>query len=185
MKIFAQTPRLLFREIIHDDADAFFEMDSDPEVHKYLGNEPVVDKEKIHEVINFIQQQYTENGIGRWAIIEKSTNAFVGWGGLKLVKVLTNNHIDYYDMGYRINRKYWLNGIASESAVASLAYGFEVLQLKEIFASAHVENAGSNKILLKCGMKFLETFYYDESILCNWYTIQKDDWMKKISINKS
>ena len=95
MKIFAQTSRLLFREIVKEDADAFYDMDSDPEVHKYLGNEPVVDKEKIHEVINFIQQQYIDNGIGRWAIVEKSTNEFLGWGGLKLVKETTNNHINY------------------------------------------------------------------------------------------
>lgn len=176
MKIFAQTPRLLFREIVHNDADAFFEMDSDPEVHKYLGNKPVVEKEKIYEVINFIQQQYIDNGIGRWAIVEKSTNEFVGWGGLKLVKEYTNNHINYYDMGYRLRRKFWNQGIASESAVASLSYGFEVLNLNEIFASAHVDNIGSNKILHKTGMKLIETFYYDTSTLCNWYEIKKSEW---------
>ncbi len=180
MKIFSQTPRLLFREIIHDDADAFFDMDSDPEVHKYLGNKPVADIDKIHEVIDFIQKQYTENGIGRWAIIEKSTNEFVGWGGLKLVKELTNNHVNFYDMGYRLRRKYWRQGIASESAIASLKYGFETLNLNEIFAAAHVDNDGSNKILLRSKMKFIETFYYDDSTFCNWYRISKEEWLHSI-----
>lgn len=121
MKIFTQTPRLLFREIVHADVDAFFDMDSDPEVHKYLGNKPAPDKEKMHEVISFIQQQYTENGIGRWAIIDKQSNEFAGWGGLKLVKDPTNNHINYYDRGYPLRRKYWRQGIATECAIASLS----------------------------------------------------------------
>ena len=43
-------------------------------------------------------------------------------------------------MGYRLRRKFWRQGIATESAIASLSYGFDVLNLKEIFAAAHVDN---------------------------------------------
>jgi len=56
MKIFTQTPRLLFREIVHNVVDAFYDMYSDHEVHKCLGNKPIPDKEKMHEVISFIQK---------------------------------------------------------------------------------------------------------------------------------
>ena len=106
MKVFAETERLILREILPIDVEGLWELDSDPEVHKYLGNNPVTDKEQIVEVINFIRQQYIDNGIGRWAIIDKKTNEFIGWTGLKFVTDTINNHQNYYDLGYRLIKKY-------------------------------------------------------------------------------
>lgn len=83
MKIYTETERLLLREILPTDVDAMFAMDSDSEVHKYLGNNPVKDKEQIRGVIEFIRGQYVEFGIGRRAIVDKKTNQFMGWAGLK------------------------------------------------------------------------------------------------------
>jgi len=83
MKIYTETERLLLREILPTDVDAMFAMDSDSEVHKYLGNNPVKDKEQIRGVIEFIRGQYVEFGIGRRAIVDKKTNQFIGWAGLK------------------------------------------------------------------------------------------------------
>lgn len=180
MKIFVETERLILREILPEDIDGMFELDSDKEVHQYLGNKPVVDKKKSLEIINFVRQQYEENSIGRWAIVEKSTNNFVGWAGLKLVKELTNNHIDYYDLGYRLIRKYWRQGFATESAIASLTYGFEKLKLEEIFAAAHLENIASNRILTKIGFQKSGTFTYD-SADHNWYKLDKELWKLKNS----
>lgn len=74
-----------------------------------------------------IRQQYIDNGIGRWAIIEKKTNDFIGWTGLKFVTDLTNNHKHYNDLGYRLRKKYWGKGIATETAFASLSYAFDKL----------------------------------------------------------
>lgn len=106
MKIVAETERLILREILPTDIDGMFELDADPEVHKYLGNNPVTDKSDIVGAIDFIRQQYSEHGIGRWAIIDKQTNAFIGWTGLKFVIELTNKHKNYYDLGYRLIKKY-------------------------------------------------------------------------------
>ena len=149
MKIFAETERLILREILPSDIDGMFELDSDSEVHKYLGNKPVNDRAQISNVINFIRQQYIDNGIGRWAIIDKKTNEFIGWTGLKFVTDLTNNHQNYYDVGYRLIRKYWGQGIATETAIVSLDYAFNILKVEEVFAAASCENVGSNKILQK------------------------------------
>jgi ribosomal-protein-alanine N-acetyltransferase len=65
MNIIIQTQRLLIREIEPEDDLALFELDADPEVHRYLGNKPVQQIEDIREVISFIRWQYTEYGIGR------------------------------------------------------------------------------------------------------------------------
>ncbi|HET7116151.1 MAG TPA: GNAT family N-acetyltransferase [Hanamia sp.] len=76
MKIFAETERLILREILPTDVEGMYELDADPEVHKYLGNKPVTSREKTVDVINFIRQQYIDNGTGRWAIIDKKSNEF-------------------------------------------------------------------------------------------------------------
>jgi RimJ/RimL family protein N-acetyltransferase len=183
VKIFAETERLILREILPSDIDGMFELDSDPEVHKYLGNKPITNKKEIVAIIDSVRQQYVDNGIGRFAIIDKKTNAFMGWTGLKLETRLTNNHQNYYDLGYRLIRKYWGKGIALESAIVSIDYAFKKLNLEKLYAAASCENIVSNKILQKVGLKFIETFYY-EDIKCNWYRIDKNDYEKNNKPNR-
>lgn len=178
IKVFSETERFILREILPTDVDKLFELDSDPEVHRYLGNSPVTGKDQIIDIINFIRQQYVDNGIGRWAIIDKKTNDFIGWTGLKFVTDLTNNHKNYYDLGYRLIKKYWGQGIATETALASLNYAFDKLNADEVYAMADCENDSSNKILNKIGLSFIETFDFD-GIKHNWYKIDKTEYKNK------
>ncbi len=178
MKIFVETERLILREILPTDIEGMFELDSDPEVHRYLGNKPVISREQIKEVINFVRRQYIDFGIGRWAIIDKGTNDFIGWSGLKFVTDLTNGLQNYYDLGYRLIGKFWGQGIATEAAIASLDYAFSKLNIEEVYASASCENIASNKILAKVGLNLVESFYYEE-IKCNWYKLDKKEYYNK------
>jgi len=123
-----------------DDIEAMYELDSDPEVHKYLGNTPIDDPEQAAERIRLFRKQYVEDGIGRWAIIEKSSNEFIGWTGFKLVREERNNLTDFYDLGFRLLRKFWGKGYATESALASLEYGFDKLNFDKVYAMAHIDN---------------------------------------------
>ena len=171
MEIYAETERLILREPLPKDAEGMFELDSNPRVHEYLGNKPLKSRNQALEIIEYVRQQYKENGIGRWAVIQKSDNRFIGWSGLKLVKDTINNHSNYVDLGYRLIEPYWGKGIATESALASLKYGFEVMHLTDIYAAAHIENAASNHILNKIGFRFINTFEYDRSTH-NWYRLE-------------
>lgn len=161
-----------------------FELDSNPEVHKYLGNKTVSSKQEMLTLIAFIRQQYVENQIGRWTIIDKKTNALVGWSGLKFVTQITNNHQNYYDLGYRLIPKHWGKGIATETATASLKYAFNEFNCEEVFAIAEVDNLGSNKILQKVSFKFIETFIVNEK-KHNWYQISKPQFIEKILHSQS
>lgn len=172
MGIQLQTERFILRDVVEEDLDGFYELDSDPEVHRYLGNSPVTDKAKLLDLIRYIQQQYVENGIGRWAIIDKKSNEFIGWCGLKLVKDTINNQSNYYDLGYRLIRKHWGKGIATETAKASIEYGFNVLQLKEIIGAIHCDNVASNNVVKKLGFELVETFEF-EGEMHNWHKLEK------------
>lgn len=155
---FVETERLILREILTEDEAALFELDSDPEVHKYVGRKPVETIEQIRLVIQFIRQQYMDFGIGRWAVIDKSNNQFIGWAGLKFFTDEINGISDFYELGYRFMKKHWGKGYATEAAKAIVRYGFEELELNEIYGMTDIENMASKKVLEKAGLHYVETF---------------------------
>ncbi len=178
MKITIITPRLLIRPIVEEDVDGFFELDSNPKVHLYLGNRPVQSREESLNMIHYIQQQYSDNGIGRMSVIEKETQKFVGWTGLKLITDTVNNHTNFYDLGYRFIERVWSQGYATESALAVLRFAFTDFALENVYAIADCNNLASDKILRKIGLKKLETFDYDGTPH-GWYKITRQDWENK------
>ncbi len=168
MDIKIETQRLYLRRFLETDAQAFFEMDSNPKVHRFLGNNPVKTIEDSIKSIEGVIQQYEDFGIGRLAMVLKSTNEVIGWSGLKYEREI-RKEFNYYDLGYRLKEKFWGEGYATEAAIASLDYGFNTLKLNEINACAHVDHTVSNKILKNIGMLPDGTFTFVGS-LCNWYS---------------
>jgi ribosomal-protein-alanine N-acetyltransferase len=170
-----ETPRLLLRELLPTDAQDLFRLDSDPKVHEYLGKQPVKNMEQIHAVIQMVRKQYADFGIGRWAAIEKSSGAFIGWAGLKWITETTNQHQHFYDVGYRLMPLYWGKGYATEAAKAAIQYGFQHLAAPAIYGMAHVDNKASRCVLEKCGLKWINTFEM-EDMQIDWLKLIKEDW---------
>lgn len=172
MQVHIETERLILRDLCNEDAQGIYELDSDPEVHNFLGKKPIKSLDEAVEIIEFINLQYQENGIGRWAVIDKESRSFIGWSGFKFITKPINGRKNYYDLGYRFIRKFWGKGFASESAKACLNYGFNKMNQKEFFAMADKNNLASNKILEKIGMIKIEEFDYD-AVPHNFYKINK------------
>ena len=155
MKIIAQTERLILREFTIDDAIHFFEMNNDSDILKHTGDVPFKNLKKAENfLINY--DKYKINNMGRWAVCLKDTNEFLGWCGLKY-------HLEdkKVEVGYRFYKKHWNKGYATESAKASIEYGFKTLKLAKIYAHAHIDNLNSHKVIKKCGMDFVKEFDYD------------------------
>jgi ribosomal-protein-alanine N-acetyltransferase len=174
MKTSIETERLLLRELNATDAAGMFELDSNPEVHRFLGNNPVTSIEQSHGVIEMIRRQYLENGVGRWAVILRETDEFLGWSGLKLEKNV-NGHETFYDLGYRFMQKHWGKGYGYESAKAFIDFGFNEMNLDRICASFEHGNTGSERIMQKCGMHFVNNFSHEDAHggrMCSWYEIK-------------
>ena len=165
-----ETSRLIIREITSDDLQGMFELDSNTEVHRYLGNDLVKSTEESEQLIAFIRQQYLDNGIGRWAMVEKHSGCFMGWTGFKFISETINDHSGYYDLGYRMLPRYWGRGYATESAKACLKYGIETLNLKPIYAMANAENTASKRVLIKTGFTPAGSFMH-RNILHDWFVI--------------
>ncbi len=147
MKTIIETERLALREFKQSDAKVFFELNSNPEVMKYTGDEPFQNLSAA-EIFLDLYSDYARNGFGRWAVISKSNGAFLGWCGLK-------RHADgMVDIGFRFFQHEWGKGYATESAQATLDFGFNSLHLKEIIGRASKQNIGSLRGLEKLKMQF-------------------------------
>ncbi|MGH2666181.1 GNAT family N-acetyltransferase [Flavobacterium sp.] len=172
-----ETDRLILREILPSDADELFLLDSNPNVHLYLGNNPVVSVEECKEYIENIRNQYILNGIGRFSVVLKETGEVIGWAGIKFITEPENNHVDFYDIGYRLQENHWGKGYGYEAAKAWLDYAFNEMKAPAVYASAHIENTGSNKILQKIGLHRKE-HYVHHDLPCYWYELKREDYSK-------
>lgn len=155
MKTILETNRVLLRKFDISDAENFYELNSNPNVIKYTGNSAFKD---VNEAREFLENysDYQRNGYGRWAVINKSTNQFLGWCGLKY-----DEDLDETDIGFRFFEHFWNQGFATESAKACIDYGFNELHLKTIVGRAMKENMASIKVLEKIGLKFEKAFDFD------------------------
>ena len=175
MDTIIETDRLIIRKITSADFEDLFKLHSDSIVQKYTG-EPIIST--LEEVIKGSKERtfkdYEVYGYGRWAVILKSNNSFVGWAGLKYLP-----EFNEVDLGYRFLQKYWGMGIATESSIAILKYGFEVLELKRIIAVAIIENKASIRVMEKSGMIFDKKAPYDEGGEEDiWYKLDIKDYKR-------
>ena len=144
-----ETERTYLRKLSVDDAKNFFDLNSDNEVIKYTGDSAF---ENVDEAKSFLlnYDHFDTYGYGRWAVIEKKSNKFIGWCGLKF-----NPKTEEVDLGFRFFKKYWNQGFATETAQACLQYGFNVLKIPRIIGRAMIENKASISVLQKIGMQYI------------------------------
>ncbi len=148
MKYVFETERLRFRESTPADAEAMYELNSDPEVIQYTGDLPFDSVEAVREFLDGYVSVYRKWKRGRWIAELKSTGVVIGWCGLKF-----HEEENVTDVGYRFHKRFWGNGYATEAAIAAIEYGFNVLNLDRIVAHARKENTASLRVLEKCGMR--------------------------------
>lgn len=170
--IIIETDRLFLREFKKGDGIHFFQMNADPEVIKYTGDTPFKDIDEAHTFIE-TYDAYKKIGIGRWVVLRKSDQEFLGWCGLKY-----HPKERVVDIGFRLYRCYWNQGYATESAKAVIEYAFNTLKYPFLVAHAHQENMASHTVIQKCGMHFLKDVDYD-GIPAKGYRIDHPDYTLK------
>lgn len=167
-----ETERLIIRPISMGDLDGLFEMDSQPEVHIYLKNEPIKTIDQTKKIIEDLVIQYEKLGHGRLAVIEKESGNFIGWTGFKYIeeKDKINNKIDFLDFGYRYKKEVWGKGYATEAAKACIDFYNQNMKEIKLNALTHIGNIASRKVLEKVGFQVTETFHFDLwNLDCYWY----------------
>src|SRR5205085_9361566 len=128
MKVILETNRLLLREYVEEDAEAFFRLNTTPEVLRFVPDKALLSVEQARQIlIDHPIADYQKHGFGRGACILKSTGEQIGFAGLKYLEELGE-----VDVAYRLMPAYWGLGLASEAAQASVRFGFTNLGLTRI-----------------------------------------------------
>jgi [ribosomal protein S5]-alanine N-acetyltransferase len=166
-----ETERTYLREMTPGDAEQAYALNLDPEVLQYTGDDPFASVEAARSFLERYDQ-YARFGVGRWAVISKEDEQFLGWCGLKYAP-----NENEYDIGFRFFKQYWNKGYASETASACIAYGFEQLALPEIVGRARKENGASIRVLEKVGLTFQHAFE-EEGAIWHLYRITKEAYLR-------
>lgn len=152
MRPYLRTPRLELREFAEGDLPNLIELDSDPEVMRYLsGGAPTPPEQIRAEVLpRFLRSYQREPGFGVWAAEERSAGRFVGRFSLEFEAGKARREAR---LGFRLRRADWGKGYATEGSLALVAHGFRDLCLDRISASTYEENARSRHVLEKSGLR--------------------------------
>jgi RimJ/RimL family protein N-acetyltransferase len=174
MRIFLETDRITMRDFTPDDVEALVELDRDPEVMRYItGGEPTPRATIEREVLpRFLAFHEAGDGLGFWAALDRRDHRFLGWFHLRPESSDPND----IGLGYRLHRRAWGRGLATEGSRALLAHGFETLGLSDIVANAMPDNAASIRIMEKLGMTFDERHTHAGGIELVRYRITRAVW---------
>ncbi len=150
MRIYLETPRLIFREFTSEDLQGLIDLNSDAEVMQHItAGAPIPSDRICHEVLpRFLRLHRESSEFGYWAAVEKNKGDFLGWFQFK------RKDEDSVELGYRLKRSAWGRGFATEGARALLVKGFEQLGVERVFARAMISNQASIRVMEKVGLKF-------------------------------
>ncbi len=168
-----QTERLLLRPFTPADIEPSYQVNLDPLVSRYTHDGGVKTLEEIdHTIRTNVLGDYQKYGFGRFAVIHKHDNRFIGFAGLKYLPDL-----DQVDIGYRFHSHYWGQGIATECGQVILPFGFDVLGLDHIIGQILPENEASRRVLEKLHFSF-EKEFVEEGVTVHQFGIDLHDYRK-------
>ena len=106
---------------------------------------------------------------GRYFIVEKLTNKFIG-----LLLFKKDNKKTGVEIGYSLVKNHWKKGYATEIVKESIAWIFESKGFSSIYAITGLHNENSKNVLLKCGFLQKENFTENGEEM-NLFGVLKED----------
>ena len=170
------TARMTLTDITEADFAATYAADRDPMVARYVGDglpesrsfEAYCDHFK-GRISSWMNERYR-----MWAMRLHDDDALIGWVMLRPI-----NDSSYVEVGYRLPQSSWGKGYATEATLALLDYGFNAVGLDEIAAVTHADNAASQHVLTKAGLKRDGTFNYNGRGEIPFFRLTKHDYEKR------
>ncbi|MFD5337030.1 GNAT family N-acetyltransferase [Streptomyces hawaiiensis] len=159
-----RTERLWLRQWRESDLDAFAEMDADPDVMRYIGDGSPGTRERTAAALGRVRAAWDERGYGLFAAEEIATGEPVGWVGLAVPAFLPEI-MPTVEIGWRLRRRSWGRGYATEAAREVLAFAFAEAGagatagagLERVVSICHVDHHASMRVMTKLGMTYDRT----------------------------
>jgi RimJ/RimL family protein N-acetyltransferase len=159
MRVFLQTDRLTLRRFTEADEDNLFELNSDPEVMRFLDGDSPTPRDEVRTRIIPVFLGYYERfeGFGFWAAEQSATGQFLGWfhfrPPLRDADLPAGWDEDgVAELGYRLRRSAWGKGYATEGSRALIEKGFTEFGVRRVVAGTLAGNRGSRRVLEKSGL---------------------------------
>ncbi|MDP9901993.1 GNAT family N-acetyltransferase [Variovorax ginsengisoli] len=143
------TERLILRAWLDQDRTPFAAMSADPEAMRHLL--PFASHEAANAWIDRQQAHLRAHGFCFWALESRETGEFIGAAGL--LRVAYDAHFTpAVEVGWRLDRRFWGQGLAPEAARRAIEFGFAHLGIPEIIANTVAANRNSRRVMEKLGM---------------------------------
>ncbi|MGL5940024.1 MAG: GNAT family N-acetyltransferase [Waterburya sp.] len=165
-----ETPRLTLRYITIRDSEALVAILGDPQVMKYS----IIGVHNRQQIRQFIEQRllsYLECGFGLYAVVYKENQELIGYCGFFIQKIEQQPEVE---IGYRLAKKYWGQGLATEAAQAVLTYGKQRFNFKRFVCLIDPANTGSIRVAQKLGMTREKNIIY-HGLEVEMYSLDKND----------
>ena len=153
-----ETERLILQVPQSSDLNDLIALRTDPEVMRSVsgfGQEfgtGVIQKiDEIKHQLSLAQDYFDTYGLGFFCAFEKKTGEFIGQAGLFHLSFNTSQ--SNIELAYRLHKKYWGRGYATELAIALIDWGLYTYKLPKIIAPVHPGNERSIRVLEKSGMQ--------------------------------
>ncbi|MGW1141727.1 GNAT family N-acetyltransferase [Streptomyces zhihengii] len=163
MHVFLETDRLALRPFTPRDVERVLSLDADPEVMRHLnGGRPATREEVERETMPALLRRFpcldTERGEGRghWAAEDRASGGFLGWFEFRPTSPESTAEVE---LGYRLHRRAWGRGLATEGSRALIRRGFTELGVRRVTATTMTVNSRSRRVMEKSGLVFVRTFF--------------------------
>lgn len=157
------TQRLLLVPLADRHLDLEVELDSDPEVLRYLSGRVPTRDEVVESHAQRMALGRKVPGLGYWmAFATEQADEFVGL--MMLPPAHGPDQPDdpgVADLGFRILRRYWRQGVATEASRALLRHAFLTVGVRRVIAQTMAVNAASRGVMTAVGMSYVRTYFPD------------------------
>jgi RimJ/RimL family protein N-acetyltransferase len=179
-----QTKRIRLVPLSDEHLEHEVELDSDPEVMRYLGDGRARSRSEVEALHpHRLAEAGGRPGLGFWAGFVR--DEFVGWWCLGAPERADQGPVQgQAELGYRLRRRWWRQGLASEGSRELLRHGFVDLGLDRIFAETMAVNAGSRATMAAVGLAYVRTFHQEFDVMLPGselgeveYAISREQWL--------
>lgn len=144
------TDRLVLRRWEDGDLAPFAALNGDPETMRYFP-EPLT-RAASDDLVRRIEAGFERRGMGHWAVELAGTGTFVGAVGLSEVEPAMP-FAPAVEVGWRLVRRHWGRGYATEAGRAALRHAFEDRGLEEVVSFTAAVNRPSQAVMERLGMR--------------------------------
>lgn len=173
---------IILREFRIEDADAIYELTSQPEVYKFLPDWRSTRKQRLDWVTNYEIPDNKEfltavpsvgDGWLKLGIVLKKTGEFIGFCNTGIKEELSGPN---REIAYAISKHYRNKNYTTQAVRGLVKYLFQKTDVEQLNAVVLPHNAASKKVLVKCGFHLRGNVEIEEQLHYH-YTLTEKEFM--------